>query len=166
MMSQGGPNFGAPPAQARAEFEGLLASVQIAPISSSKPRKRAACADLWVDAPGVRADRVLLYLHGGGYVSGSANGLSAAGRRTRPRDQGARTGDRLSPGAGGSVPGGRRRYRRFLQIAARSWHAGQIHRLRRRFRGRRSRRDRDDGRSRCRPATAGRGPGHFAVARS
>ena len=31
MMSQGGPNLGAPPAQARAEFEGLLASVPVSP---------------------------------------------------------------------------------------------------------------------------------------
>jgi monoterpene epsilon-lactone hydrolase len=33
----------------------------------------AGCAAEWVRAPGVAADRVLLYLHGGGYVMGSPN---------------------------------------------------------------------------------------------
>ena len=89
MMSQGGPNFGAPPAQARAEFEGLLASVQIASDLKFEAAQAGGVRGLWVDAPGVRADRVLLYLHGGGYVAGSASGyrplVGELGRATKAR---------------------------------------------------------------------------------
>jgi acetyl esterase/lipase len=74
MMSQGGPDFGAPPAQARAEFEGLLASVPVAPDLKFEATQAGGVPGLWVDAPGVRPDRVMLFLHGGGYVSGSASG--------------------------------------------------------------------------------------------
>jgi epsilon-lactone hydrolase len=74
MMSQGGPNLAAPPAQARAEFEGLLASVPVAPDLKFEAMQGNGVPGLWVDAPGVRKDHVMLYLHGGGYVSGSANG--------------------------------------------------------------------------------------------
>lgn len=89
MMGQGGPNFGAPPAQARAEFEGLLASVQIASDLKFEAAQAGGVRGLWVDAPGVRADRVLLYLHGGGYVARSASGyrplVGELGRATKAR---------------------------------------------------------------------------------
>jgi acetyl esterase/lipase len=74
LMSQGGPDLGAPPAQARAEFEGLLASVPVAPDLKFEAAQAGGVPALWIDAPGVGQDRVLLYLHGGGYVSGSAKG--------------------------------------------------------------------------------------------
>jgi len=86
MMSQGGPNFGAPPAQARAEFEGLLASVQIASDLEFEAAQAGGVRGLWVDAPEVRADRVLLYLHGGGYVSSGYRPLvGELGRATKAR---------------------------------------------------------------------------------
>src|ERR1700691_5433608 len=89
MMSQGGPNLGAPPAQARAEFEGLLASVPVAPDLKFEAAQAGGVPALWVDAPGVRQDRVLLYIHGGGYVSGSAKGyrplVGELGRATKAR---------------------------------------------------------------------------------
>ena len=74
MMSQGGPNLAAPPAQARAEFEGLLASVPVAPDLKIEAANAGGVTGLWIDAPGARQDRVMLYLHGGGYIAGSANG--------------------------------------------------------------------------------------------
>jgi len=74
MMSEGGPNLAAPPAQARAEFEGLLASVPIAPDLKFEATQTGGVPGLWADAPGARQDRVMLYLHGGGYISGSAKG--------------------------------------------------------------------------------------------
>jgi epsilon-lactone hydrolase len=74
LMSQGGPNLAAPPAQARAEFEGLLATVPVAPDLKFEAAQAGGVPGLWVDAPGARADRVMLYIHGGGYVSGSAKG--------------------------------------------------------------------------------------------
>jgi epsilon-lactone hydrolase len=89
MMSQGGPDLGAPPAQARAEFEGLLASVPVAPDLKFEAAQSGGVPGLWVDAPGVRADRVILYVHGGGYVSGSAKGyrplVGELGRATKAR---------------------------------------------------------------------------------
>jgi epsilon-lactone hydrolase len=89
LMSQGGPDLGAPPAQARAEFEGLLASVPIAPDLKFEAAQIGGVPGLWVDAPGVRADRVMLYIHGGGYVSGSAKGyrplVGELGRATKAR---------------------------------------------------------------------------------
>jgi epsilon-lactone hydrolase len=89
LMGQGGPDFGAPPAQARAAFEGLLASVPITPDLKFEATQAGGVPGLWVDAPGVRADRVMLYLHGGGYVAGSANGyrplVGELGRATKAR---------------------------------------------------------------------------------
>ena len=87
MMSQGGPNLGAPPAQARAEFEGLLASVPVSPDLKFEAAQAGGVPGLWIDAPGVRQDRVMLYLHGGGYVSGSAKGIGhwSANSAARPR---------------------------------------------------------------------------------
>jgi len=74
MMSQGGPNLAAPPEQARAEFEDLLARVPVAPDLKFEAAQAGGVPGLWVDAPGVRQDRVMLYLHGGGCIAGSANG--------------------------------------------------------------------------------------------
>jgi epsilon-lactone hydrolase len=89
MMSQGGPNLAAPPEQARAEFEGLLASVPIAPDLKFEAAQVGGVPGLWVDAPGVRHDRVMLYVHGGGYISGSAKGyrplVGELGRATKAR---------------------------------------------------------------------------------
>jgi epsilon-lactone hydrolase len=89
MMSQGGPDFGAPPAQARAQFEGLLASVPAAPDLKLEAAQAGGVPGLWIDAPSVRPDRMMLYFHGGGYVAGSANGyrplVGELGRATKTR---------------------------------------------------------------------------------
>jgi epsilon-lactone hydrolase len=89
MMSQGGPDLAGPPEQARAEFEGLLASVPVAPDLKFEAAQAGGVPGLWIDAPGVRQDRVMLYLHGGGYISGSAKGyrplVGELGRATKTR---------------------------------------------------------------------------------
>jgi epsilon-lactone hydrolase len=89
MMSQGGPDLGAPPAQARAEFEGLLASVPVAPDLKFEAAQAGSVPGLWVDAPGVHQERVMLYVHGGGYISGSSKGyrplVGELGRATKAR---------------------------------------------------------------------------------
>jgi monoterpene epsilon-lactone hydrolase len=74
MMGEGGPDLAAPPAQARAEFEGLLSTVPVAPDLKIETANAGGVPGLSIDAPGVRQNRVLLYLHGGGYIAGSANG--------------------------------------------------------------------------------------------
>jgi len=74
MREEGGPDLGAPPPQARAEFEALLAKVPVAPDLKIEAANAGGVPGLWIDAPGTRQDRVMLYIHGGGYISGSANG--------------------------------------------------------------------------------------------
>ncbi|MGO9703242.1 MAG: alpha/beta hydrolase [Xanthobacteraceae bacterium] len=74
IMGEGGPDLAAPPAQVRSDFEGLLSTVPVAPDLKIETANAGGVAGLSIDAPGVRQDRVLLYLHGGGYVAGSANG--------------------------------------------------------------------------------------------
>jgi len=73
MMGEGGPDLAAPPAQARADFESLLSNVPVAPDLKIETATAGGVPGLSIDAPGVRQDRVLLYLHGGGYVAGSAH---------------------------------------------------------------------------------------------
>ncbi len=57
-------------ARMRADWDALFApaaaSIRVSPVAD--PAMRAAC---WLEAPGARADRVVLYLHGGGYQLGS-----------------------------------------------------------------------------------------------
>ena len=74
IMREGGPDLAAPPAQARADFEALLANVPVSPDLKIEAAQAGGVPGLWIDAPGVRQDRVMLYLHGGGYIAGSANG--------------------------------------------------------------------------------------------
>jgi epsilon-lactone hydrolase len=89
IMREGGPDLAAPPAQARAEFEALLAKVPVAPDLKVEAANAGGVPGLWIDAPGARQDRVMLYIHGGGYISGSANGyrslIGELGRATKAR---------------------------------------------------------------------------------
>ena len=89
IMGEGGPDLAAPPAQARADFEALLANVPVSPNLKIEAASAGGVPGLWIDAPEVRQDRVLLYLHGGGYVAGSANGyrslVGELGRATKAR---------------------------------------------------------------------------------
>ncbi|MFI5317224.1 MAG: alpha/beta hydrolase [Myxococcota bacterium] len=57
----------------RQSWEHLFSDVR-APAAAKRTPVSAAGVDAeWLDAPGARADRALLYLHGGGYVLGSVN---------------------------------------------------------------------------------------------
>jgi acetyl esterase/lipase len=73
ILREGGPNLAAPPAQARAEFDALLGKVPVAADLECETVNANGVPGLWVDAPGASRQRVLVYLHGGGYVAGSAN---------------------------------------------------------------------------------------------
>jgi hypothetical protein len=57
----------------------------------------------WIVPPGAAEDRVILYLHGGGYVMGSINTHRADDRAHRAGVTGAGVGAGLSFGAGASV---------------------------------------------------------------
>lgn len=63
--------------------------VRIPPDVHVEPFAADALVGEWVSAPGARADRVLLYLHGGGYVGGSPGShralTAALSRRSRLR---------------------------------------------------------------------------------
>jgi epsilon-lactone hydrolase len=52
----------------------LLSTVPVAPDLKIETANAGGVPGLSIDAPGVRQNRVLLYLHGGGYIAGSANG--------------------------------------------------------------------------------------------
>lgn len=55
----------------RRVLEGAAARVRLPPDVHLEPTDAGGVPGEWVTAPGARADRVLLYLHGGGYVAGS-----------------------------------------------------------------------------------------------
>jgi acetyl esterase/lipase len=59
------------PQEFRAAFEEMAAAVPIPPDIRSEPVSANGVAAEWVSAPGTASDRVVLYLHGGGYVIGS-----------------------------------------------------------------------------------------------
>src|SRR5271156_53293 len=69
----------------------------------------------WIVPPEAADDRIILYLHGGGYVMGCLNTHRAIGRGVA--GEGARAG--LSHGAGASLPRRRRRRMRRLSLADR-----------------------------------------------
>src|SRR5271167_1839624 len=64
-------NPNAPMAQRRAGMERISERVP-ADVICEKVRAGGVNAE-WISAPGASADRVILYLHGGGYVIGSIN---------------------------------------------------------------------------------------------
>jgi monoterpene epsilon-lactone hydrolase len=59
------------PQEFRIAFEEMAAAVPIPPDVRSEPISANGVAAEWVSAPGAASDRVVLYLHGGGYVIGS-----------------------------------------------------------------------------------------------
>ena len=165
IMGEGGPDLAAPPAQARADFEALLANVPVSPNLKIEAASAGGVPGLWIDAPEVRQDRVPLYLHGGGYVAGSANGyrslVGELGRATKAR---ALAIDyRLAPEHPfpAAVDDAVAAYKSLLDrgVSAKSVvFAGDSG-------GRWSRRHGDDGGPRFRPAVAGCGPFNLAMAR-
>jgi len=57
----------------RAGFEAMSGMFPVAKDIQCEPTEVAGVAAEWISAPNVSKDRVLLYLHGGGYVIGSIN---------------------------------------------------------------------------------------------
>ncbi len=55
----------------RGWFEGSMGQMPTVPNTKVTPVTVDGIKSEWVDAPGVRADHAILYLHGGGYVIGS-----------------------------------------------------------------------------------------------
>src|SRR6266581_2422175 len=71
-------------ADRRQGFDMLAAKLPVAPDIACEMVDVAGVPAQWVVAPGAAADRVLLYLHGGGYVIGSINThRDLAGRLSR-----------------------------------------------------------------------------------
>ncbi len=58
----------------RSEFEALCAKFPLPDDLIEEPVDAGGVPSLWVSAPGVSDDRVLLHFHSGGYVMGSAKG--------------------------------------------------------------------------------------------
>ena len=73
----------------RSEFEALCAKFPLPDDLIEEPVDADGVPSLWVSAPGVSEDRVLLHFHSGGYVMGSAKGYRWQGagceRITPPR---------------------------------------------------------------------------------
>ncbi|WP_404712542.1 alpha/beta hydrolase [Sphingomonas sp. MMS24-J13] len=73
-LRAGGPDLGAPPAEARAAFEALLAGIPVAPDVAFEPLSLGGVPAMRAVTPGAAGDAALLYMHGGGFVVGSAQG--------------------------------------------------------------------------------------------
>lgn len=85
LLAQGGPNFSDEPADVRAMWEGMLATFPVDESFTFEVREIGGISGLWLEATDSDAP-VLLYLHGGAYVIGTANsyrgltgGLARAG---------------------------------------------------------------------------------------
>ncbi len=74
MLRTGGPDLSAPPPQARKNFEAMLAGIPIAEDVVFEAATLGGVPARWSTTPGASKDRVLLYLHGGGYLLGSSLG--------------------------------------------------------------------------------------------
>ena len=72
MLRTGGPDLAAPPPEARKNFEAMFAAFPIAEDVVFETATLSSIPARWATAPGVPKDRVLLYLHGGGYLLGSS----------------------------------------------------------------------------------------------
>jgi len=73
-LRAGDLDFGAPPEQTRATFEATLATIPVQPDLIFRPDALAGLPTLRIESPGVATDAALLYLHGGAFVAGSAQG--------------------------------------------------------------------------------------------
>jgi epsilon-lactone hydrolase len=68
-------------AERREGYEAMLAASPLPPDAAIEPIRIEHVDADWVSAPGSRDDRVILYLHGGGYVIGSNVGYREFGSR-------------------------------------------------------------------------------------
>jgi acetyl esterase/lipase len=73
-MREGGSVFGDSIAEARAGFDEMFGGMPIAPDLSFESITLGSVGGLKATTPNSHPDRALLYLHGGAYVIGSANG--------------------------------------------------------------------------------------------
>jgi len=73
-MRANGPDFTRPPAEARAEFEGLLATMPEPEGFTFHDTDLGGIPAIECHADGGAGEGALLYFHGGGYVVGSARG--------------------------------------------------------------------------------------------
>lgn len=73
-LRQGGPNFAEDPAKARADFEETLAMVPVSEDFTFTPGELGGVKVLEATYPGADNDAVLMYLHGGAFIAGSAHG--------------------------------------------------------------------------------------------
>jgi len=69
-----GPNLAGPPIEVRAEFEEMLATIPFADDLTSEAISLGGVPGFRFTSPQAAADKILLYLHGGAYVVGSATG--------------------------------------------------------------------------------------------
>jgi len=84
LRSQPQPEPDLPPAELRAGFEEIAAMFPVAPEVSLQPVDVGGMPGEWITAPGASNDRVVFYLHGGGYVVGSiATHRAMVGRISR-----------------------------------------------------------------------------------
>ena len=67
-----GPDLNGPPAEVREAFEQMFAAIPLAPDVAFQPAEPGGVPALWSRTADLHGDRVLLYLHGGAYVIGSA----------------------------------------------------------------------------------------------
>jgi acetyl esterase/lipase len=72
MLRSGGPDLAGPPQQARENFEAMFAAFPIAADVTFEPTTLGGVPARWSNTPGASKERVLFYLHGGGYVLGSS----------------------------------------------------------------------------------------------
>ncbi len=72
MLRSGGPDLAAPPPQARKNFEAMFAAFPIAEDITFEPTTLGGVPARWSMTPGASKERVLYYLHGGGYLLGSS----------------------------------------------------------------------------------------------
>lgn len=72
MLRTGGPDLAAPPPQARENFEAMFAAFPIADDITFESATLGGVPARWSSTAGASKDRVLLYLHGGGYLLGSS----------------------------------------------------------------------------------------------
>lgn len=73
LTAPGGPDLNDPPPVVREQFEQMMANMPIAPDIAFQPADLNGVKAIWSRDPDLEGDRVLLYLHGGAYVIGSAH---------------------------------------------------------------------------------------------
>lgn len=74
LTAPGSPDFAAPPHEVRETFGAMLAGLPIKEGLSFEEGVVGGIAGVWAGPVSAESERVVLYLHGGGYVAGSAEG--------------------------------------------------------------------------------------------